>query len=309
MHTNEKVIQKLMIASSSLPQPIESSPPVPASILAIQKVYGQMRKAEKSVAEYILSNPDEVINLSITELAEKVGASESTIVRLAQRAGFKGYQGLRIALASDLVSPASTNYLYSQISPEDDLLTVKRKVFTANIVALTKAMDNIDDGMLEAAVSAIASARKTEIYGLGASAAVAFDAYHKLLKIGIPAVAVLDSNMQVMSASLLTNLDVAIAISHSGALKDTIEVIHTARRAGATTIGITDYEKSPLAQCCEIALVTTTHGSGFQSDIMASRIAQLTVVDTLFVAVALRRFEEVQGNLQKTREATASRRF
>jgi DNA-binding MurR/RpiR family transcriptional regulator len=282
------------------------------SVVSLSMLQGNLdllRTAEKRIADYILAHPDEVIYLSITELAEKAQTSEATVVRMAQRAGYKGYQAMKIALARDMEEPGASNLIYGAIEREDDISTIKQKVFTANILALNKCMESIKDQALEQATNAIANARKVEIYGQGGSAAVALDAHHKFLRIGIPATAILDSNMQVMSAALLKPGDVAIGISHSGVLKDTIETIQIAKKAGATTVCITGYEKSPLTQESDISLVTSANQTGSHSEIMSSRIAQLSVIDVLYVSVAFSQYDAVQDNLQKTREATASRRF
>jgi len=281
----------------------------PQSLAQIHQLIPVLKDAEMKAAEYILANSEKVINLTITELAELTQVSESTIVRLSQRAGYKGFQALKIAIARDTVEASPMRLLYDAVNPLDDIRTIKRKVFSTNIMTLNNNIELIDDSELEKAVEAVVSARRIELYGLGASAAVAFDAHHKFMRIGLPAFAILDSNMQVMSASLLTPDDVAIGISHSGALKDTVEAIKTANQAGANTICITNFQKSPLAQESKIGLITRTYTTALQSDILASRITQLVILDTLVVAAALRRYERFEENLQKTNDATASRRY
>jgi RpiR family transcriptional regulator, carbohydrate utilization regulator len=282
---------------------------IPESLSNIQKVYPSLRSAERRIADCILTRADEVIYFSVTELAEEAHSSESSVVRLAQRAGYKGYQALKIAIARDIVGSSSASVLYEAITPADKLPVVMQKVFAFNMLALSSTLESIEPVELEKAVEAISKARKVELYGLGASASVASDAQHKFLKIGIPVTAVLDSNLQVMSASLLEAGDVAMGISHSGTLKDTIEALQIAEEAGATTICLTNNRKSPLAKLSQICLITAAQGTAFQSEIMASRLAQLSVIDTLYVAVALQRYEEVQENLRKTSEATISRRY
>ena len=281
----------------------------PQSLAHIHQLLPTLKDAEMKAAEYILANPEKVINQTITELAEQTQVSESTIVRLSQRAGYKGFQALKIAIARDTVETSPTHLLYDAVTPSDDITTIKRKVFSTNIMTLSNNIELVDDGELEKAVEAIVRARRIELYGLGASAAVAFDAHHKFLRIGLPAFAMLDSNMQVMSASMLTPGDVAIGISHSGTLKDTVEAIKTANQTGATTICLTNFNKSPLAQESSIRLVTRTYTAATQGDILASRITQLVILDTLVVAAALRRYELFEQNLQKTNDATASRRY
>ena len=152
---------------------------IPESISKIHQIYSSLKDAEMKVAEYVLANPDKVINQTITELSEITQVSEATIVRLAQRAGFKGFQALKIAIARDTVEPSPTGLLYDAVTPSDDIDTIKRKVFSTTIMMLSNNIESIDNNELERSVEAIINTRRVEIYGLGASATVALDAYHK----------------------------------------------------------------------------------------------------------------------------------
>ena len=106
---------------------------VPGSFVRIEGAYATLRAAEQRVADFILKHPDELIYLTVTELAERTNTSESTVVRLCQKIGYKGYQEFKIVLARDLVEPTTT--IYAAIEPGDDVPTVKTKVFQANAQA------------------------------------------------------------------------------------------------------------------------------------------------------------------------------
>ena len=110
-------------------------------------------------------------------------------------------------------------------------------------------------------------------------------------------------------ASVLQRGDVAIGLSHSGATRDTVESLETARGAGATTICITNVMASPISKVADIKLYTSVEESDYRSGAMGSRIAQLSIIDVLFVGVAQRRFEETMEHLQKTRAAVRSKRI
>ena len=280
---------------------------VPGSFVRIQGTYASLRTAEQRVADFILKHPEELIYLTVTELAEQTETSESTVVRLCQKIGYKGYQEFKIVLARDLVAP--TNAIYDQIEPGDVLTSLKHKVFQANGQALQDTLEVLSDADLQGAIDAIAGAQKVEIYGVGGSAPIALDAYHKCLKLGIPAIALSDSDMIAMSSALLRTGMVALGISHTGASRDVCDALQNAKSAGATTICITHRATSPITKVADFKLFTAAKETAFRSDAMSSRIAQLTIIDVIYVGVALKDYDRSTQTVARTREATASKRY
>ncbi|MGD0052880.1 MAG: MurR/RpiR family transcriptional regulator [Vulcanimicrobiaceae bacterium] len=280
---------------------------VPGSFVRLQGAYSGLRAAEQRVADFILRHPDELIYLTVTELAERTNTSESTVVRLCQKIGYKGYQEFKIVLARDLVEP--TTEIYAAIEPDDDLSTVKSKVFQANAQALRDTIEVLDDDELSKAVDALAVATRVDIYGVGGSGPLAQDAYHKFLKLGIRAVALSDGDLMAMSSALLGPGDVALGISHTGASRDVTDALGRAKANGATTICITHRSTSPITKVADIRLVTAAKQTAFRSDASSSRIAQLTIIDTLYVGVAHKSHDRSLKTIEKTREATAAKRY
>jgi len=280
---------------------------VPGSFVRLQAAYSGLRAAEQRVADFILKHPDELIYLTVTELAERTNTSESTVVRLTQKIGYKGYQEFKIVLARDLVEP--TTEIHAAIEPADDLTTIKTKVFQANAQALRDTIEVLDDRELARAVEALAHARRVEFYGVGGSSPLALDAYHKFLKLGVPAVALSDGDLMAMSSSLLGAGDVAFGISHTGASRDVTDALGRAKANGATTICITHRPSSPVTKVSDAVLVTAAQQTAFRSDASSSRIAQLTIIDALYVGVAHQNHARSLRMIERTREATAAKRY
>ena len=280
---------------------------VPGSFVRLQGAYGALRAAEQRVADFVLAHPDELIYLTVTELAERTNTSESTVVRLCQKVGYKGYQEFKIVLARDLVEP--TTEIYAAIEPDDALAMVKTKVFQANAQALRDTIEVLDDEELARAVDALSRARRLEIYGVGGSGPLAADAYHKFLKLGLSTIALSDGDLMAMSSSLLQPNDVALGISHTGASRDVTDALGRAKKNGATTICITHRSTSPITKVSDIILVTAAKQTAFRSETSSSRIAQLTIIDTLYVGVAHKNHARSLAMIERTREATASKRY
>ena len=280
---------------------------VPGCFIRIQGTYSSLRTAEQRVADFILKHAEELIYLTVTELAERTQTSESTVVRLCQKIGYKGYQEFKIMLARDLVGPTET--VYEEIEAGDSLPALKTKIFQANAQALKDTIEVLSDEELIKAVEALAVARRVEVYGIGGSAPLALDAYHKFMKLGIASVWLSDSDLMAMSSSLLGAGDVVLGISHTGASRDVCDAMENAQNAGATTICITHRATSPITKVSNIKLYTAAKETSFGSDATSSRIAQLTIIDTLFAGIANQNYDHFLERIQRTREASAGKRY
>lgn len=281
--------------------------PIERVLVKIKAIYSSLSIKEKTVADYILNNPKEIIHLSITEFSENSSVAEATIFRFCKRLGFRGYQAFKIALASEVVEPIQN--IHEEIKEEDEVLTLATKVFAGHIEAIKDTLNLLDGKTLEDIVEVLSEATRIDFYGSGGSSAIALDAYHKFLRTGINCCAHSDGHQQIISAALLKPGQAAIGISHSGSNKDVIEALKIAKANGATTIAITNHYKSPLTKEADYVLYTTSRETFFRSEALASRLVQLSLIDVLHVAVSLRKQEETLHNLQKIREAISIKRY
>ncbi len=279
----------------------------PGFITRINSAMSKLRDSEKKIVEFIEHNQEEIIHLSITEVAERSETSESSVVRLCKRLGYKGFQDLKIHLAKEVITPEK--HIHEVIEKGDDVVVIKKKVFQSNIQALYDSIEVCSDEEIQKAVDAIAKARLIEFYGTGGSGTVALDAHHKLLKLGVKSFAYSDSILQAMSASVLTEQDVVIGISHTGSNTDVLTAMKLAKEAGATLICITNSSKSPITNISDIVLQTASKETLFRTDAISSRIAQLTIIDVLVAAVANQQYEIFYNNLQKTRKSTIDKKL
>ncbi|WP_018157479.1 MurR/RpiR family transcriptional regulator [Demetria terragena] len=281
-------------------------------LVRLRSVLPQLQPAEQRVAGVVLADPAKSAHLSITGLADQASTSVATVARFARKAGFPGYPSLRIALAG---AAARENALGvgdrnppAELDESASLEDVVRTIVHHESRALQETAEHLDLASVQRAVDVIAAAKRVDIFGIGASAQVAADLANKLLRIGRVAFAWSDVHSALTAAALLDEECVAIGISHSGATTDTVEPVEHAAAAGAFTIGITNFVNSPLARASGLLLTTAARETTFRSGATASRIAQLTVVDILFVAVARTDVPGSTTALSKTYDALNPRR-
>lgn len=272
-------------------------------VLAIQNQMNSLTEAERKVAQFIIEHAEEVIYLTVSELALKSEASEATIVRFCKSIGYKGFQDFKINVAKYIVNPQQI--ILEDLDVHDTPRIVNQKVFQSRIQVLADTLAVLNEQEFERAVHALNTASHIEIYGVGASAYVAMNLKHQFLKIGIKCGVDLDADTQAMSASLLGPQDVAIGISHTGGSKQTIRCLSLAKKAGATTIALTNKAKSPILKVSDIVLFTAAKETIYKSEGFASRIAEITVLDSLLIALSLNRYEECKNAVYTTRSATS----
>jgi len=278
----------------------------------VRQALPRLSSSEARVAEAIIADPTIVVDLTITDLAQRCGTSLSTVARFCQTLGYSGYREFRMEVASALSREAAERDRFgladSDISPDDSGAEVIAKIAFHEVLAIEQTAQGLDVAVLDQVVDAISTAGHIDVYGFGASGLTAQDLQQKLARIGISAFCSVDVHLALVSAALRTPGDVAIGISHSGLTTETIHALSTARDAGATTVALTNSAESPITEVADIVLTTQARESTYRMGAMSSRIAQLAVVDFLFVRVAQRRHEEVADPLRRTFEVTATHR-
>lgn len=268
------------------------------------------RPSEKKIANYILNNPKEAMELSVTEMAKKSGTSEASVIRFCRTLGLKGYQDLKLAISIGITEETvEDKIIHEMIYADDSPEIILSKLKAGSIQAIEDTTNVLNTSSLTKAIEAIDNAKNIYLFSAGASSIVALDAQYKFSRINIPAFMYFDNHIQLTAAVHLTEKDVAIGISHSGRTMEVVDTLKVAKERNATTISITSYGKSPIQDVSDIVLYTASVENNFRSGAMASRIAQLLVIDSLFIGVACKRYDEVIEHLKVTREALESKKY
>lgn len=250
----------------------------------IRRLYSEMGPGEKKIADYITGNTQSVVSFSVTELAEKCGCGDATVVRFSRRLGFEGFQALKIGIAGEI---GSTSSVGNEIKRTDSCFEIFKKRINDISVSLQSTESILDANALEKAANTIMNAQRIAVFGLGNSAAIAMDAAHKFLRLGLDAQSCTDNHMQAIIASHLDRRSVAIGISHSGSSKDIVEALRLSKIGGAATIGITNYAASPIVEASDITLFTKSEETKHSILGMSSRIAQLTIFDAIYTYIVI----------------------
>lgn len=285
-------------------RPTGPSGPVKNILTHIRSLLPGMAPAERRVAEAVLGQPEVVVGRTITELAEACHTSETTVIRFCRTVGFRGYPELRLRLATemgrDAARGAGQRELGADIGRSDTLREVVEKIGYADARGVEETIQQLDLAALAKVVDAVAGAARINLYGLGASGFAAQDLQRKLYRIGRSAFWFGDPHDALVAAALLRPGDVAFGMTHTGTTTETVNVLREARRHQAVTVAITNAATSPVTDEADLVLTTAVRETTFRSGAMSSRIAQLAIVDCIFVAVAQRTYDDTLDALRLT---------
>ena len=280
---------------------------VTAILARVRTLRPTLGPAVQRIADFIVQHPQDVVHMSVSEVAERTAASEGSVVGFCKLLGATGFQQLKIVLAQEIVQPVQL--IHEDLEPGDKAAKVMAKIFHSDVQTLLDTQATLDAGAVEAAVRILRGARRIEIYGIGSAATIADDAHYRMLRIGLNVKAVVDSHVQAISASL-TGPEVAVlTISHSGSTHETVTATRLAREAGAKTIVITNFGKSPIQQFADVLLLTMARETHFRTEAMTSRLAQLAIIDVLIACLALSDYERSVRTLRKTSDVLSLKRY
>jgi DNA-binding MurR/RpiR family transcriptional regulator len=268
---------------------------------ALQEKTDSSYPKERTLADMILQLRQDVVAMTITELAERSGSSTATISRLCKTLHCRNFPEFKRKLAAELAQQtAATPTQYQDIVAGNPLPDIVAAITSNNMRSLTDTTQVLDLNQLRLAIAALHQAKRIDLYGSGTSGMVAQDLFHKLIRIGKAAAAFSDPHLQLTSASSLTPEDVAVGISYSGETPETIHALRSAAEQGAVTLSISRFGTSRLTTHASIRLFTSSSEAGMRRGDMASRMAQLHVVDILFTGLVSEHFNEYVPRLERS---------
>lgn len=277
--------------------------------LIIKQSFENMTDSEKKIAEYVLNNASEIYRLSAAELASLTDTSGASVIRFVKKIGFEGFQEFKIALAKNDVEEKGEEVDYDYIDVKDTVREVMSKTARKNIKTIEDTLELLDEKQVEEAIDAIQKAKHIYLFGVGASALIALDFQYKLLRINKNAFMHLDSHMQLSIAAHIEAEDVAIAISYAGKTKEVYSALSKAKEKGAKCISITKYGSNPVSSIADIKLQVPSIEKDLRVGAISSRIAQLTLIDILFIGVAKNNFGQIDRSLRETRKMVEELKF
>jgi len=254
------------------------------SLARMRAAYPSLPPSERKVVDFILNQFEDVISMTLAELAQHSGVSDATVVRLCRSLGFSNFLALKIALTREV--PDSPRQIHDSVQECDTSAQVGRKVLQTAIQAVQDTLQVMDDDAFERAVNLLGEADRILIAGVGTSGPLAHEMYNRLIRLRMNCHVHTDIYLQVVEAALLTDRDVVVLISQNGTTIGPIRTAQEARRKGARIIVITGNAISELSELADVILLTVSHETRLEA--IDSRVVQHALIQALYVALAMR---------------------
>ncbi|SEQ68447.1 MurR/RpiR family transcriptional regulator [Piscibacillus halophilus] len=273
-----------------------------AGIFMLNEMKNKLPPSERKIAQYILEYPEKAINMTATELGRESETSSAAVIRLCKSLNLKGFQELKLRVAGDLQRNEVLEF--RDIEPNEPITSTIEKVTLNSVQTIQETANLLDTDNLNEALEALLKGRRIYFFGVGASSIPAIDAYQKFLRINRATSALTDLHMAATAVANASDEDVVFGISFSGETHEVAKILEIANARGAKTISLTKYGRSTVSDQADINLYTSaTKEATFRSGATSSRIAQLHVIDILFMCLASRSYEQTVDYLDSTRVA------
>jgi DNA-binding MurR/RpiR family transcriptional regulator len=254
------------------------------ALARMRAAYPSLPPSERKVVDYILGNFEEVIRMTLAELAQHSGVSDASVVRLCRSLGFNNFLELKISLTRGLDD--TSRLIHDDVQEGDSSAVIARKVLRTAIEAVQDTLQVLDDATFERAVDILHKADRIMIGGVGTSGPLAHELYNRLIRLRMNCHVHTDIYLQVIEAALLTDKDAVVLISQNGTTIGPIRTAQEARRKGAKVIVITGNSVSELSELADVILLTVSHETRIET--IDSRVAQHALTQALYVALAMR---------------------
>lgn len=277
------------------------------TLLMISSIYPSLTKAEKKVADVVRSNPEEAVYATVTDLSEKSGVGETSVIRFFRKLGYKGFHEFKLSIAQDLANLQV--YMNDEIEETDDFAVIAQKITMNNERILRNTMELLNLNELKKAVTSILSANKVYIYGVGSSGNTAMDAHYRFMRLGMNVEVQRDSHIIAMSAALVQEGDVVIGVSTSGSTKDLVDPIKQAHDNGAKVICLTSHARSPITNFADAILLIPAKEMPLQGGALSTKIAQIHMLDILSTLLLAQKKSAAYDAIRKTASAVADKLY
>ncbi|ERK06975.1 Sialic acid utilization regulator, RpiR family [Serratia fonticola AU-AP2C] len=280
-----------------------------STLLRIRQSYPTLAQNDRKLADFLLDNAEQACHLSSQKLAQLAGVSQSSVVKFAQKLGYKGFPALKLALGEVLAQPqvAPVVTVHNHILSSDPLKTVGEKLLLEKQAALRATLDINSEQRLLTALELLRAARRVILVGIGASGLVAKDLSFKLLKIGVMAVAEADMYVQLATIKALSREDLLLAISFSGERREINLAAEEARVAGAKVLALTSFSPNGLQQRADHCLYTIAQEPNIRSAAISSSTAQFALTDLLFMALLQHELDHTHDRIHHSEQLVKKR--
>lgn len=274
----------------------------------IRAAFDGLTRAERQLASHITRNYPVAVLGSITTLARGAEVSTPTVVRLAQKLGFRGYPDLQASIRAEveerLISPLVKHDRWASGVPDTHILNRFADAVVGNLQATLGQIDHAD---FDAVAGLMADPRR-RIYAMGGRITHAMaDYFVTHMKVIRPGVTLISDTANAWPTALidLAPGDILLAFDIRRYENDVLQLVELAADQGAEVVVITDPWVSPAAARARFRLSAHVEAPSAWD----STVALQVLVETLLAAVQTLTWDETQARMKRLEEIYARSRF
>ena len=266
-------------------------------LVKIQKQMSTFSKGQRLIANFILEQYDKAAFITASNLGKTVGVSESTVVRFASELGYEGYPGMQKALQAIMRTQLTAAQRMGVASDRLNREDVLSQVLESDMNNISNTLSEINKKEFDDIVSKVLTAKNIYILGVRSSASLAgfLGFYFNLILDNVRLVQTSTASELFEQMFRIGENDMLIGISFPRYSRRTLKALHFAKEQGATVVGITDSNDSPIARAADLHLIARSDMASF----VDSLVAPLSVINALTVAVGMRKQHEVVDSLER----------
>ncbi len=252
----------------------------------IKQIYSTLSGNDRILADFIITNPEEIVTMNINELAQRTGVSSSSVSRFSKLLFGMSFSQFKVAVAKSMSRLNGEEKEDYDVVLSDSLYQIERKLINNIKRLLEEVMENNSIQMISEVASLIAKSENIYIFGIGASGLATQDFAQKLIKLGKRALFNFDANLAILNSSLCTERDLVIAISYSGLTKEVLLPVRKAKQHRCPVVAITGGKRNRLtAESDYVLSIPLAESKIIRMTAIYSRYGQFVLIDALYLAV------------------------
>lgn len=264
-----------------------------------------LSKAEQTLGQFILQHPEETLSMTTKELSQNSGVSEATLIRFTKKLGFNGYTEFKLNLSADLASAQHQSILMN-VTEGDSPLEIYQKLASFTKTSIDATERTLESDSIAKAVDLIyethKQGRRIYLSGVGGSSILAQALRIKLMRLDIPSIVFEDVHLQLEAVINMKKDDLIICFTTLARSAQNHQFIRLANQRNAKAILITQFGNQRLADQATVTLYTSCIENNFRLTNQTSILVQLMIIDTLFLALALKDLPKIVKDVEDAKE-------
>lgn len=272
-------------------------------LIKIKERWDEFTPSDKKIGEYIVDNPEQIVNYNTLELADLIDTSQSAIIRFIKKIGYKGYIDFKIDVAKSL-EESNDFFLDEVITKNESIENIISKSKNNVLATVEKTYALIDTEAIKRAIDDINKANNIYLAGVGSSGLICEDFSYKLQRSGKRVFYQVDAHTNLALVTNIDKDDLLIAISYSGLTKEILIASEYAKKVGAKVISISKSLNSTLAHNSNELLLIPEIEREMRYGAISSRLSSQIITDILYYGYVAANTEKVNENMRTSKELT-----